>query len=165
VTPEEAALVDQAIRAAEGCARRLGRSQGQLAALFPLTARSLEGASPEAEDDLDAFMKRFEQLVSSLQDELFKAVAVTGGEDIRSLSRRDVTELMERLGALPSAARFRELVAVRNRIAHVYPDQPERQASNLNEAFVAIGDLLAASERACHYLRERRRDRGVPGQR
>jgi uncharacterized protein YutE (UPF0331/DUF86 family) len=160
VTPEEATLVDQALRAAEGCARRLRRSERQVG-LFPLTARSIEGASPEAEDGLDAFMKRFEQLVESLQDELFTAIALVGGEDVRSLSRRDVTELMERLGALPSAARFRTLVAIRNRIAHVYPDQPERQAGNLNEAFAAIDDLLAACERACRYLQERRQHRGA----
>jgi uncharacterized protein YutE (UPF0331/DUF86 family) len=161
VTPEEAALVDQALRAAEGCARRVRRSQRQLTVLFPLTARALQEATPEAEDDLDAFMKRFEQMVSALQDELFTAIALVGGEDTRSLSRREVTELMERLGALPSAARFRTLVAIRNRIAHVYPDQPERQASNLNEAFAAIDDLLAACERACHYLQERRQHPGT----
>ena len=161
MTPEETALVDQALRAAEGCARRLRRSQRKLAPLFPLTAQAIEGTSPEAEDDLDAFMKRFEQLVSTVQDELFKAIALLGGEDTRNLARREVTELMERLGALPSAARFRTLVAIRNRIARVYPDRPERQASNLNEAFAAIGDLLAACERACHYLQDRRKDRGM----
>ena len=157
MTPEEAALVDQALRAAEGCARRLRRSQRKLAPQFPLTAQAIEGTSPEAEDDLDAFMKRFEQLVSTVQDELFKAIALLGGEDIRSLARREVTELMERLGALPSASRFRTLVAIRSRIAHAYPDRPERQAENLNEAFAAIGDLLAACEHACRYLQERQR--------
>ena len=157
MTPEEAALVGEALRAADGCARRLRRSQRTLAPWFPLTARAIEGTSPEAEDDLDAFMKRFEQLVSTVQDELFKAIALLGGEDIRSLARREVTELMERLGALPSASRFRTLVAIRNRIAHVYPDRPERQAENLNEAFAAIGDLLAACEHACRYLQERQR--------
>lgn len=155
--PEEAALVDQALRAAEGCARRLRRSQRTLASRFPLTARAIAETNPEVEDELDAFMKRFEQLVSTVQEELFKAVALVGGEDIRSLARREVTELMERLGALPSASRFRTLVAIRNRIAHVYPDWPDRQASNLNEAFAGIGDLLAACEHAGRYLRERQR--------
>lgn len=154
--PEETALIDQALRAAEGCARRLRRSQRTLAPRFPLTAGAIEAASPEAEDDLDAFMKRFEQLLGTVQDELFKTIALVGGEDTRSLARREVTELMERLGALPCASRFRTLVAIRNRIAHVYPDRPDRQASNLNEAFAAVDDLLAVCEHACRYLRERR---------
>jgi hypothetical protein len=113
----------------------------------------------ETEDELDAFMKRFEQMVGTIQDELFKAVAVLGGEETRHLARREVTELMERLGVVPSAARFRLLVALRTRIAHVYPDRPERQAENRNEAFAAIEDLLAAGEQASAYLRERLRAR------
>ena len=152
------------MRAAEGYARRLRRSQAQLAGRLPLAPATGAGPDPEAEDDLDAFMKRFEQLVNTIQDELFKAVAIVGGEDIRALARREVTELMERLGVIPSAARFRALVAIRNRLAHVYPDLPERQAQNLTDAYEAIGELLAAHSQACRYL-GRRLDRagGVAG--
>jgi hypothetical protein len=107
---------------------------------------------PELEDDLDAFLKRYEQLVGTVQDELFKAVAVVGNEDIRSLARREVCELTERLGALPSATRFRTLLAIRNRIAHVYPDDPERQTTNLNEAWGAVPDLLVAHDTVRRYL-------------
>lgn len=110
---------------------------------------------PETEDDLDAFLKRFEQLVSTIQDELFKAIAVSGGEETRGLARREVAELMERLGALPSAARFRTLVAIRNRITHAYPDRPGRQANNLNEAYAAIDNLLVACETASRDLERR----------
>ncbi|MET0852937.1 MAG: hypothetical protein ABW020_17495 [Candidatus Rokuibacteriota bacterium] len=77
---------------------------------------------PDVEDGLDAFLKRYEELVNALQDELFKAIAIVGGEDTRGLARREVVELMDRLGAVPSAAGFRLLVAIRNRIAHSYPD-------------------------------------------
>src|SRR5262249_34885513 len=135
VNPDEAALARQALSSAEGCARRLMRSQTNLAGQFPLAPASVTALSPEVEDDLDAFLKRYEQLVNAIQDELFKAVAIVGGEDLRSLSRREVAELMDRLGALPSAEGFRVLVAIRNRIAHSYPFDPERQAANLNAAY------------------------------
>ena len=62
---------------------------------------------------------------------------------------------MERLGALPSAGTFRTLVAIPNRIAHVYPDDPERQARNLNEAYAAVGDLQSAQDAVCRYLERR----------
>jgi hypothetical protein len=52
---------------------------------------------PEVEDDLDPFLERYEQLVNAIRDELLKAIAIVGGEDIRSLSRREAAELMERL--------------------------------------------------------------------
>jgi hypothetical protein len=158
VSPEEAALARQALRSAEGCARRLARSQGKLAAQFPLSPARLTALPPDVEDDLDAFLKRYEQLVNTIQDELFKVVAIVGGEDVRGLARREVAELMDRLGALPSAASFRLLVAIRNRIAHSYPDDPERQAGNLNAAYEAVPDLLAAHEGVRRYL-----DRRLPG--
>jgi uncharacterized protein YutE (UPF0331/DUF86 family) len=86
---------------------------------------------------------------------VFKAIAVLGGEDIRELSRREIAELMERLGTLPSARTFRTLVAIRNRLAHVYPDDPERQARNLNEAYGAVAALLSAHAGAREYLNRR----------
>ena len=152
---EETALARQALRSAEGYARRLTRSQGKLAAQFPLSPARVTALPPDVEDDLDAFLKRYEQLVNTIQDELFKAVAIVGGEDVRGLARREVTELMDRLGALPAAASFRLLVATRNRIAHSYPDDPERQAGNLNAAYEAVPDLLAAHEGVRRYLDRR----------
>ena len=158
MSPEEAALARQALRSAEGCARRLARSQGKLAAHFPLSPARVTALLPDVEDDLDAFLKRYEQLVNAIQDELFKVVAIVGGEDVRGLARREVAELMDRLGALPSAAGFRLLVTIRNRIAHSYPDEPERQAANLNAAYETVPDLLAAHEGVRRYL-----DRRLPG--
>jgi hypothetical protein len=155
VNPEEAALARQALRSAEGCARRLARSQGKLAAQFPLSPPRVTSLPHDVEDDLDAFLKRYEQLVNAIQDELFKVVAIVGGEDVRDLARREVAELMDRLGALPSAATFRLLVTIRNRIAHSYPDDPERQAGNLNAAYEAVPDLLAAHEGVRRYLEQR----------
>lgn len=92
---DEAALARQALPAAAGCARRLERSRQKLARRFPVNAATITALPPDAEDDLDAFLKRFEQLVTILQNEIFKAIAVLGGEDIRDLSRREIAELME----------------------------------------------------------------------
>ena len=109
MNPEEAGLARQALIAASGCARRLDRSHKKLAARFPLAPTELATLSPADEDDLDAFLKRFEQLVTTIQDEVFKSIAVLGGEDIRERSRREMAELMERLGALHSATTFRTI--------------------------------------------------------
>ena len=155
MNPEEVTLALQALRAAEGCARRLARSRDQLRERFPLSPGAIEALPADVEDDLDAFLKRYEQLVNIIQDELFKVIAIAGEEDIRGLARREVAELMARLGALPSAATFRLLVTIRNRIAHVYPDDPDRQAANLNAACEAVPDLLAAGAGVRRYLEAR----------
>src|SRR5437867_4329820 len=62
--------------------RRPARSQRKLAADFPVSPATVRPLPPEVEDDLDAFLKRYEQLVNATQDELFKVVAIVGGEDI-----------------------------------------------------------------------------------
>src|SRR5262245_60113281 len=117
-----------------------------------MVPRATSDLPPDVEDDIDAFLKRYEQLVGTIQEELFKAIAILGAEDVRSLACREVAELMARLGAISSADRFGELVAIRNRIAHIYPDDPDRQSANLNSAYEAIADLLAVYRAVRAYL-------------
>jgi len=162
VNPEEAALARQALRSAEGCARRLARSQGKLAAQFPLSPARVTALPPDVEDDLDAFLKRYEQLVNTIQDELFKVVAIVGGEDVRGLARREMAELMDRLGALPSAASFRLLVAIRNRIAHSYPDDPEPCPTFLLPTRASVATSSPACPEADGEHREHRLRSGRP---
>jgi hypothetical protein len=50
---------------------------------------------------------------------------------------------------------LRALVAIRNRITHIYPDDPEGQARNLNEAYGAVADLLSAQAAVHRYLERR----------
>jgi hypothetical protein len=129
--------------AAHAIARRLRKSYRQLAGLFPLSPASLSELDDDDQQAVDAFLKRFEQLVSAIQDTLFRGLAVLERESLAGRSRRDVAELMERLGALSSSRRFGEIAVVRNRLAHLYPTDPDRQATNLNAAHAATPDLLA----------------------
>jgi hypothetical protein len=147
VTPEPA-LLRRGLAATERCAGRLERSLRQLSGLLPIEAARLPTLDARQQDDIDAFLKRFEQLVLTLQDQVFIGLALREGEDARGLSRRDVTELMERLHAIPSALDFREIAMIRNRLAHLYPEEPERQAANLNAAYQATPRLLNAARQA-----------------
>lgn len=108
----------------------------------------MQNLEPQHQDDVDAFLKRFEQLVLTLQDQVFIGLAVREGETPREMSRRDVTEVMERLGAIPSARDFRDFVSIRNRLGHLYPEDPAREAANLNAAYQATPQLLAAAAQA-----------------
>jgi len=146
VSAPEPALLRRGVVAMQRCATRLRRSVQRLDPFFPVGADRLQKLAPEQQDDIDAFLKRFEQLVLTLQDQVFIGLAIREGEDSREMSRRDVTELMERLGAIPSARQFRDFVAVRNRLAHLYPEDPARQAANLNAAYHAAPHLLQTSE-------------------
>jgi hypothetical protein len=117
VSAEERQLLTRALAAMDGCTRRLEHSRAKLQRRFPLEPQQLARLGPQDEEAIDALLKRFEQLVATLQDQVFKGIALAEADDVRPMSRRDVTELMEKFGALPSAQAFRDLVVVRNRLA------------------------------------------------
>jgi hypothetical protein len=129
------------------CATRLQRSVQRLPAFFPIDAGRLQKLPPAKQDDVDASLKRFEQRCSRFRTKCSSDLTIRDGEDPRQISRRDVAELMERLGAIPSAKQFRDFVAVRNRLAHLYSEDPARQAANLNAAYEAAPALLLLTER------------------
>ena len=144
----EPALLRRGLVATEGCVARLERSLRRLRDLLPIDPARLPALEFRQQDDIDAFLKRFEQLVLTLQDQVFVGLAIREGEDTRELSRRDLTELMERLHAIPSAVGFRGFVMIRNRLAHLYPEDPERQAASLNAAYEATPRLLDTARQA-----------------
>jgi hypothetical protein len=163
VSSPEPALLRRGLVAMERCTMRLQRSLASLDTFFPIEAGRLQQLAPEHQDDIDAFLKRFEQLVLTLQDQVFIGLAIREGEDPREMSRRDVGELMERLGAVPSAGQFRDFVAVRNRLAHLYPEDPARQAANLNAADEAAPLLLRASEQVARVVERQKSTKGATG--
>jgi len=152
VSAPEPVLLRLGLVAMQRRALRLGRSLARLDAFFPIEAGRLQALAPEQQDDIDAFLKRFEQLVLTLQDQVFIGLALREGEEPREMSRRDVAELMERLGAVRSAQQFRRFVAMRNRLAQLYPEDPARQAANLNAAYEAAPELLRAAEEVAGFV-------------
>lgn len=112
--------------------RRLAYSRASVAGLFPMDPDRLDRITDAEEEKLDALLFRFSSAFSMVQDHLFKSIAIVEGEDISSSSRRDVANLMEKLGAIPSSGDITALSALRNKVSHVYPDHPEKQAEILN---------------------------------
>lgn len=135
----------RAILRASSIAASLQRSLTRLAPLFPVTAERLAGLAEPEQEAMDAFLKRFENLVNHLQDQVFRlAIEVVRAGDTAALSRRDVLDGLEKVGALASADAFLDAARVRNRLAHVYPDDPERQAGQLNRAWAGAAHALDA---------------------
>lgn len=164
VTDELRKLLTAQLRALTVVARRLTATRRRAARLFPLTASAVGQLDERTIESLDAMVKRFEQLQNGLQDQLFRTLALIEGEDLRDRTRRDVAELMERIGVLASAADWAELAILRNRLAHAYPTDKRRQARVLNDTFKATDLVLAAFERATSRARQhalqRRREEG-----
>lgn len=156
--PREEELLRDSLAAAKAIAARLARSLEELRPLMPLGPERLGRLDEAAERSLDALMKRYEQLVTTLQDQVFEAVvAVTGGPPGggKLVSRRDYAEFMEKLGVIGSAAGHRQMVEARNRLAYLYPSLPTVQARHVNDALALAPELLADCERALRFAAAR----------
>lgn len=139
-------------RAAERVAARLRRSRQALAGVLPVTAADVGTLPAPAEDAIDAFLKRFEQLQDLIQNGLFRTLALLEGESVAALSRRDIALLMEKLGVIDAADTWSELALLRNMLAHEYPGRPDKQAQRLNLAYAAATPLLAGLDRLKDYV-------------
>jgi hypothetical protein len=126
------AIFRRSLKATWDVADRLAYSRGSVSGLFPISPDRLDEVTDADEERLDALLFRFSSAFSMVQDHLFKSIAIVEGEDISSSSRRDVANLMEKLGAIPSSGDITALSALRNKVSHVYPDHPEKQAEILN---------------------------------
>lgn len=130
-------------------AESLRRSRDRLAAAFPVSAAAVAAFGEATRTEADAFLKRFENLVNRLQDQLFRlTVAAEALRDPRELSRRDAADYMEKLGVVADSDAFFDALRMRNRLSLVYPDEPARQADQLNAAWTSAEVVLAAAATA-----------------
>lgn len=148
-------LLQENLDGAQRTAIRLRRSLAKVSSLSPFTAQVVAGFDPDQQDTVDAFLKRFEQLADTLGLTLFKGVAILEQEDVARLSRRDLSDLMEKLGAIASADDWGRVTVLRNRLAHGYPADPARQASRLQEALDLTPVALAALDALSAYVARR----------
>ena len=106
----------------------------------------MAGFDEAARTEADAFLKRFENLTNHLQDQAFRLiVAAEAVREPSAMSKRDTADYMEKLGAIADSDAFFDALRVRNRLSHAYPDEPARQADQLNAAWSAAEVVLAAA--------------------
>lgn len=138
----ELQLLQDAPEAAAVLARRLSLIAARLSPLLPFDAGRVTGLNDDALLLIDAALKRFENLADILGRRVLRGLLLAENEAIESLSSRDLAALAEKLSILPSAARWSQIILLRNRLAHDYPRRPDRQAESFNLAAAAIRDLL-----------------------
>ncbi|HET6518787.1 MAG TPA: hypothetical protein VFG47_03090 [Geminicoccaceae bacterium] len=142
--------------AAHAGAERLARSLERLAPQFPIGADQVAQLDLEQEDALDALLHRFTNLLALIQDRLFRGVALLEQEVLAGRSKRDLCNLMERFGVVPSAERFSTIAELRNKLAHDYPNDPAKQAERLNDAYNAASELLRILDRIREHVTAKR---------
>jgi hypothetical protein len=158
VSPAESAAesLHSALADAHQAAVDVATAAEVLVADYVVTPAEYAGFGTEKLFAVDALFHRYMSLVSVMQDRLFRSIAVVEQEDVDRISRRDLTELMAKLGALSDAARFSESAIVRNILAHTYLRHVDDRGERLNEALRGAVFLVQAFNEALDFVVRRR---------
>lgn len=148
------ARLASALQACVQHAKRLREAMRDLAPHVPAQLADVSHADANLVRTLDQFVYRFSKLQDTAGGQLFPALLAVLGEPIREWSVRDRLNRLEQLRVLPDAAAWDRIRAVRNRLAHEYPDAPERQAAILGLAWDTAPELLALVERVAERARQ-----------
>lgn len=137
-------FVELAIRSTERLCLKLAGSLDTLKQGGPVTASDLADPAAARTGHADLVVKHFLDVFESGR-RLFRAALVVWEEPQDSLSYIDLLNRAEKLGVLISAARWREIGKVRNRVVHEYAMEPQDAAD-------AVTAVLPEAEKALMFL-------------
>ena len=141
-------------RESERHVHHMFHAMNSLRALWPLTAEKYEHLNDEQIQDIDQFVLRFSRLQDAIGGRFLPAVLQYLGEDYESRPMIDKLNRLEKLGFVGSAEKWQQIRDIRNKLAHDYPDDLEKNAENLNlacETALELYEILdSASARLIH---------------
>lgn len=123
--------IEQALSEGNKHLAKLERSVSLLN-FFPVNIQSYGKLSEEEVEHIDQMIYRFTKLQDSMGLRLFPLVYefVTG--DSRRLPFMDILNGLEKYGVLTSVEKWQEYRALRNQLAHEYPNREQEIVDNLN---------------------------------
>lgn len=98
----------EALADAQEAAKGVAIAVGVLTHIYPATLDGINAMIENEQLATDALFYRYGGLVSLIQDKLFRAVANIEQEDRPGATRREITELMQKLHVIASARQFTE---------------------------------------------------------
>lgn len=114
----------------------LQASLDKLATLMPLNAAWLAAAGPDDLEQIDAFLKRFANLVEAGR-RLHRAAIVQAAEGESTMAAQEINQRLETLNLLTSADRWYQVIGARNATTHEYAADFDITAEAITEAFDA----------------------------
>lgn len=123
----------------------------EMGALGPLSPERIEAFTPADRRVVLAFLKRFENAVEAGR-RLFRAALLLAAVDVLDMSTFDMLASAEREGVLRSAAGWRDVMRVRNVVAHEYAMTPEEAAAALENALRSAGSAAGDLDQALALL-------------
>ena len=124
----------------------LRKVRSRLATLMPLEADRLRTLSDDEHVDVLAFLKAYEQLGDTLGRTLKTIAMLMQLGKHERLQARDVAFRAVSLGILSDGKSWADAVRVRNELAHEYPLRPDKQASQIANAWAKSGILFETAQ-------------------
>ena len=109
--------------------------------LWPFTAEKYVGMTDEQIQDVDQFILRFSKLQDAIGGRFFPAILLYLEELYDNHPMIDKLNRLEKLGFIESAEKWRRIRNIRNKFAHDYPDDMDKNAQTLNLALETALDL------------------------
>jgi hypothetical protein len=135
-------LLKARIGVAERHARILERVLESLRTSLPIQPEDLAKEDELLILRLDQFQSRFSKLQDHIGARVFPAVLDALGEDAASMSILDRLYRLEALGFVEDAEIWNDLRAVRNQLAHDYPEDADTLTTELGIALESARTLL-----------------------
>lgn len=126
--------LQDAWRECERNAYHLSQASKLLSLILPMTGSKLEHLTDEQIRTLDQFILRFTKLQDAMGVRLFPAILEYLQEAYEERPMLDKLNRLEKLGFPASAETWQEIRSIRNKFAHDYPDDLEKNAALINVA-------------------------------
>jgi len=110
--------------------------------LFPITASVVANMGENDLVWIELFVVRFGKLQDLIGAKLINIFLEEQQESNEQLTILDKINILEKLGIIESSELWKEMRAIRNHVAHEYPDAPELTAKYLNQLFNLTPQLL-----------------------
>lgn len=119
----------------------LCRALTSLAPILPMTGERFEHLTDVQVQSVDQFILRFTKLQDTMGNRLFPAVLQYLQEQYEERPMLDKLNRLEKLGYIQSAEAWQNIRNTRNKFAHDYPDDWEKNAALINMACEAAADM------------------------
>ncbi len=120
----------------------LRRALTLLDPILPMTGQTFEHLSDLQVQSLDQFILRFTKLQDAMGSRLFPAVLQYLQEPYEERPMLDKLNRLEKLRYIDNAEAWQNIRSTRNKFAHDYPDDSEKNAALINVACEAAMDMF-----------------------
>ena len=110
-----------------------------------MTAESIDLLTDEQVQDIDQFILRYTKLQDTMGTRLFTSILNYLYEPVDNRPMLDVLHRLEKLGLIDNIVMWQKVRLVRNRFAHDYANDPEKNAAQLTfESTLDLYNMLNA---------------------